>query len=130
MTRMERLVRIVAIAAAALVAFAAQGAARSRLDGRSKRPQGLEVGMRPVMGDFDMMARRRLVRVLVPISKTFYYIERGRTRGVSAEIIEALQADLNQDAQDAEEPADPRGRASGAARRARVPARRRVRRRR
>jgi len=94
MTRMERLVRIVAIAASALVAFAAQGAEPPKA--ASKNPQGLEVGMRPVTGDFDMMARRRLVRALVPISKTFYYIERGRTRGVSAEIIEALQADLNQ----------------------------------
>ena len=55
----------------------------------------LQTGMRPWKGDFEAMAKRRLVRVLVPYSKTFYYVEKGRARGISAEIIEQLQKDLN-----------------------------------
>lgn len=55
----------------------------------------LQTGMRPWKGDFDAMAKRRLVRVLVPYSKTFYYVEKGRARGVSAEIIDQLQKEVN-----------------------------------
>jgi len=34
--------------------------------------------------------KRRIIRVLVPHSKTFYYVENGRARGVSSDIIDAL----------------------------------------
>jgi membrane-bound lytic murein transglycosylase MltF len=61
------------------------------------KPQALPVGQRPWTGDFDGMVKRRIVRVLVPYSKTFYYVEKGRARGVSAEIIEALEAEINKD---------------------------------
>ena len=59
--------------------------------------QGLQTGMRAWKGDFEAMAKRRLVRVLVPFSKTFYYVEIGRARGVSAEIIQALEDDINRE---------------------------------
>ena len=90
---MQRLLRaattlaLVALATAVLAAPAGKPA-----EGATHAP---DVGMRPFKGDFDAIAKRRLVRVLVPFSKTFYYIERGRPRGVSADIVEALQADLN-----------------------------------
>jgi membrane-bound lytic murein transglycosylase MltF len=41
------------------------------------------------------MVKRRIIRALVPYSKTFYYVERGRTRGVSYEIMKAFEDDLN-----------------------------------
>src|SRR5262249_5803955 len=46
-------------------------------------------------GDFDGMKKRRLIRVLVPYSKTFYYVEKGRQRGISYEVFQALEGDLN-----------------------------------
>jgi ABC-type amino acid transport substrate-binding protein len=55
----------------------------------------LQVGMRPWKGDFDAMVQRRLIRVLVPYSKTFYYVEKGRARGVSYDILNAFEQDLN-----------------------------------
>lgn len=80
----------------AFLAFVAGAAAAADAPAAAKgAPRSLEVGMRPFEGDFDEMAKRRLVRVLVPYSKTFYYVERGRARGVSAEIVEALEQDLN-----------------------------------
>jgi membrane-bound lytic murein transglycosylase MltF len=90
---MRRLLHVAA--AAVLVALAAAAPAAPRDPGAGAQTLSLEVGMRPFKGDFDEMAKRRLVRVLVPHSKTFYYVERGRPRGVSAEIIEALEAHLN-----------------------------------
>jgi len=62
-----------------------------------KTNDGVAVGMRPWQGDFDGMVKRRVIRVVVPYSKTFYYVEKGRARGVSAEIIEALEQDINRD---------------------------------
>jgi membrane-bound lytic murein transglycosylase MltF len=56
---------------------------------------GLQVGMRPWLGDFDAMIKRRLIRVLVPSSKTFYYVERGRPRGITFDVFKAFEDDLN-----------------------------------
>ncbi len=66
-------------------------------DASLKTSGGVAVGMRPWVGDFDAMVKRRVIRVLVPYSKTFYYVEKGRARGVSAEIIDALEAEINKD---------------------------------
>jgi membrane-bound lytic murein transglycosylase MltF len=86
--------------ASSTLAFAAatvhaQPAAPAAPAAKAPAVRELQVGMRPWTGDLDGMAKRRLVRVLVPYSKTFYYVEKGRPRGVSAEIIEAMEADFN-----------------------------------
>lgn len=47
------------------------------------------------VGDLDGMRERRLVRVLVPYSKTFYLVDRGRQSGISYELGKALEAWLN-----------------------------------
>ncbi len=46
-------------------------------------------------GDFAGMRERRLVRILVPYSKTFFAVDRGRQRGISYEIGKGLEAWLN-----------------------------------
>jgi membrane-bound lytic murein transglycosylase MltF len=46
-------------------------------------------------GDFEGMRERRLIRVLVPYSKTFFELDRGRQRGLSYEIGKGLEAWLN-----------------------------------
>jgi len=58
--------------------------------------EALTVGMRPWKGDFDKMIERHLIRVLVPSSKTFYYVERGRPRGMSFDVFSAFEQELNQ----------------------------------
>ena len=55
----------------------------------------LQVGTRQWKGDFEAMKKRRIVRALVPYSKTFYYVERGRSRGISYEVFKAFEDDLN-----------------------------------
>jgi membrane-bound lytic murein transglycosylase MltF len=47
------------------------------------------------IGDFDGMRERRLVRVLVPYSKTFFMVDRGRQQGISYELGKALEVWLN-----------------------------------
>jgi membrane-bound lytic murein transglycosylase MltF len=46
-------------------------------------------------GDFDGMVKRRVIRVLVPYSKTFYFVDRAVQRGLSYEVTQLLEADLN-----------------------------------
>jgi membrane-bound lytic murein transglycosylase MltF len=46
-------------------------------------------------GDLDGMIKRRLIRILAPYSKTFYFVDRGVQRGLIYEISEILERDLN-----------------------------------
>jgi membrane-bound lytic murein transglycosylase MltF len=55
----------------------------------------LPVVSRPWKGDFDAMVKRLVIRVLVPYSKTFYYVERGRTRGITYDVFTAFESEVN-----------------------------------
>lgn len=46
-------------------------------------------------GDFDGLKQRRLVRMLVPYSKTFFQVDRGKQQGAAFEMGKALEAWLN-----------------------------------
>src|SRR5262245_57112511 len=50
---------------------------------------------KPWTGDLDGMIKRRLIRVLVPYSKTFYFVDRAVQRGLSYDVTRLLEADLN-----------------------------------
>ncbi|HEX5092368.1 MAG TPA: hypothetical protein VFV84_06710, partial [Burkholderiales bacterium] len=47
----------------------------------------LEIVTAPAKRDFAEMKRVRLVRVLLPHSRTLFYLELGHQRGVSAELV-------------------------------------------
>jgi membrane-bound lytic murein transglycosylase MltF len=58
----------------------------------------LSADAHPWTGDLDGMAKRRLIRVLVPYSKTFYFIDLGGSqRGISYELMRAFEDDLNKE---------------------------------
>lgn len=46
-------------------------------------------------GDFDGMEKRRLIRILVVYSKTFYFLDKARQRGVTYEAGMELEKELN-----------------------------------
>jgi membrane-bound lytic murein transglycosylase MltF len=46
-------------------------------------------------GDLDKMIERRMVRVLVPHSRTLFYIDKGQERGISAETARDFERFLN-----------------------------------
>jgi len=48
-------------------------------------------------GDFDGMVKRRAIRVLVPYSKTFYFVDRAVQRGLSYDVTRLLEADINKE---------------------------------
>ncbi len=47
-------------------------------------------------GDFDGMIARRHVRVLVPHSRTLYYNDKGRERGITADLVRDFERFINQ----------------------------------
>jgi len=47
------------------------------------------------LGDFDAMAKRRQVRVLVTYSKTFFFLDRGRQRGLSHDLLKEFEKFIN-----------------------------------
>jgi membrane-bound lytic murein transglycosylase MltF len=49
----------------------------------------------PWLGDLDGMLERRLVRVLVPYSRTGYFIDAGTQRGMNYEIMAGFEEELN-----------------------------------
>ena len=46
-------------------------------------------------GDFDQILKRRTLRVLVPFSKTFFFIDKGNEYGLSAELGKELESWIN-----------------------------------
>ena len=51
---------------------------------------------KPWIGDFDKMAEKRRIRVLVAFSKTFYFLDRGRQRGISYDLLKEFEKFVNQ----------------------------------
>lgn len=53
------------------------------------------VTTRPWTGDLDGMIQRRQIRILVPYSKTFYFVDRGTQRGLAYDVGRLFEDDLN-----------------------------------
>ena len=49
----------------------------------------------PWFGDFDKMAQKRQIRVLVVYSKTFFFLDRGRQRGISHDLLKEFEKFIN-----------------------------------
>jgi membrane-bound lytic murein transglycosylase MltF len=46
-------------------------------------------------GDYDAMLKRRVIRVLVPHSRTMYFVEQGQQRGIAYEAFKAFEDEIN-----------------------------------
>lgn len=58
-------------------------------------PRHLSLEIKPWKGDFDRMIERRTIRVLVPYSRTLYYNDKGRERGVTADMVRDFERYIN-----------------------------------
>jgi membrane-bound lytic murein transglycosylase MltF len=61
----------------------------------SSAPPGLARPRDRWTGDLDGMLKRRTIRVLVPYSKTYYFVDGAVQRGLSYDVTRVLEADLN-----------------------------------
>jgi membrane-bound lytic murein transglycosylase MltF len=55
----------------------------------------LPVTNKPWKGDFDRLLERRMIRVLVPFSRTLYFNDRGRERGLTGELVRDFEQYVN-----------------------------------
>jgi membrane-bound lytic murein transglycosylase MltF len=62
----------------------------------STQPRALATTSKPWTGDFDRMLERRMIRVLIPFSRTLFYTDKGRERGITAELVRHWERYLNQ----------------------------------
>ena len=59
------------------------------------KPRQLSTDNKPWTGDFDKMLERRMIRVLVPFSRSLYYSDKGHERGITAELVRDFERYLN-----------------------------------
>jgi len=82
--------RFASVLAALLLAAAAHAG-----ESRAPAPRALPIDSKPWKGDFDGMLERRAIRVLVPYSRTLYFNDRGRERGVTADQVREFEQFVN-----------------------------------
>ena len=88
---MTRIVSGVVCAVLAAIFATAPESAESAAPGESRAPSGLKHELEPWRGDFDGMLERRVIRVLVPYSRTLYFNDKGAQRGLTAEALRDLE---------------------------------------
>lgn len=79
-----------------------QGAAKPLVHGElraahkaTSAERKLRVTTEPWTGDFDAMLDRRMIRVAAPYSRTLFYIDKGRERGVGTELVRDFEQWIN-----------------------------------
>jgi membrane-bound lytic murein transglycosylase MltF len=78
----------------ALAQPAAAAAGTAKAD--TKTPRQLAITNKPWYGDFDKMLERRMIRVYAPYSRSLYYVDKGRERGLTAELVRDFERWLNE----------------------------------
>lgn len=57
--------------------------------------RALSLTNKPWKGDFDQMLERNLIRVLVPPSRTLYFVDKGTERGLTADTVRDFERYIN-----------------------------------
>jgi membrane-bound lytic murein transglycosylase MltF len=83
----------IATANAQAPAAAAPAAAPASAPGKARQ---LTLTNKPFTGDFNAMLERRLIRVYAPYSRSLYFIDKGRERGLGAELVRDFERWVNQ----------------------------------
>ncbi|MGO4328042.1 transglycosylase SLT domain-containing protein [Cupriavidus sp. 2TAF22] len=76
-------------------ASASVPAASASAPAASAPARQLNLAVKPWQGDFDAMLERRMIRVLVPYSRTLYFNDKGSERGLTAELMRDFERYLN-----------------------------------
>ncbi len=58
--------------------------------------RGLPLSETRWIGDFDSLLEKRVIRVVIPYSRTLYYLDRGHERGLTVELVRDFERHLNQ----------------------------------
>jgi len=58
-------------------------------------PRRLQIANKPWKGDFDQMLERRIIRIYAPFSRSLYFSDKGRERGIAVELARDWERYLN-----------------------------------
>ncbi|HKE41551.1 MAG TPA: transglycosylase SLT domain-containing protein [Casimicrobiaceae bacterium] len=61
----------------------------------ASKPRELKIANKPWIGDFDKMLERRVIRVYSPFSRSLYFNDKGRERGIAVELVRDWERYLN-----------------------------------
>ena len=59
------------------------------------KPRRLVIANKPWLGDFDRMLERRVIRVDAPFSRSLYFSDKGRERGLAVELVRDFERYIN-----------------------------------
>jgi membrane-bound lytic murein transglycosylase MltF len=85
---------VVRVAATLALTLFANTSARAQ-EPAAPAPRQLSLENKPWKADFDSMLARRIVRVLVPYSRTLYFVDKGQERGLTADLARDFEKYLN-----------------------------------
>ena len=78
-----------------LIAVVATFAATPQAQRPNPTDDMVALAQKPWSGDLDAMIKRRMIRVLVPPSKTHYFIDKGVQRGITYDALKQFEDELN-----------------------------------
>ena len=88
-----------------ILAIAVGGhAVAAQEDASPKPPRQLSIVNKPWTGDLEKLIERRMIRVLVPYSRTLFFNDKGRERGLTADAVREFEAYLNKNYKTANRP--------------------------
>ncbi len=67
-------------------AFSQAAAPPVKGGGRGADARSIALASKPWSGDFDAMLQRRAIRIDIPYSRSLYFVDKGRERGLAAEL--------------------------------------------
>ena len=83
------------LAAVLALTFLSPSSANAQAAPAPPTPRQLSLENKPWKGDFDSMLAHRRIRVLVPYSRTLYFVDKGRERGLTADLARDFEQYLN-----------------------------------
>ena len=84
---------VTTVACQPMLAQATQGGGSATPD--TAKPRQLAINNKPWTGDFDKMLERRMIRVYAPFSRSLYFNDDGRERGIAVELVRDWERYLN-----------------------------------
>ena len=77
------------------VLVAAGAAAQTATSAATPKLRRLAIANKPWTGDFDKLLARRMIRVYAPFSRSLYFSDKGRERGLAVELVRDWERYLN-----------------------------------
>jgi membrane-bound lytic murein transglycosylase MltF len=93
--RVSNVCRIVAIGIATILAFTLFVPRAFAEDAKTESARRLSIANKVWTGDFDKLLERRMIRVYAPFSRSLYFSDRGRERGLAAELVRDWERYIN-----------------------------------